>query len=172
MNTAQSIIKILLLITVSGEGAVSQSVRQLILIIDLQISRIRTTSTRLDLKFILVFSKTRHLGKLHCAFLAVSNVKLSADRKMKKLQTFHKLFPPLRHSRYKTRGRRTKAITFSRQNDADSCASTAQLYSIKKIPYPQSSSSWNVKVSITAESRKLYHWAISNDTILSWFQDC
>ena len=51
----------------------------------------------------------------------LKEVKPSPDRKMIKLLTFGKIFPPLLHSRYKSRCRMTMAIMFSRQNDAGSC---------------------------------------------------
>ena len=68
----------------------------------------RTTSTRFDLKFFHVFSKSRYPGNLPCTFdppekLALlsllKKVKPSPDSKMIKLLTFDNSFPPLRHSR-------------------------------------------------------------------------
>ena len=46
------------------------------------------------------------------------------DHKIIKLLTFETFYPPLRHSRYTARVRMTTTITFSRQNDAGSCART------------------------------------------------
>ena len=81
---------------------------------------------------ILVFSR-RHPGMLRCTFSSLlEEVKPSVDRKMIKLLTFDDLFPPLRHLLINlflfilahTSSKMTTAITFSRQNDAGSRAST------------------------------------------------
>ena len=78
-------------------------------------------------------NKNRHYGKLHCNFDSpqtllllslLKEVKPSPDRQMITFLTFDNLSPPLLYILPKTRRRMTTAITFSRQNDACSPAST------------------------------------------------
>ena len=63
---------------------------------------------RYNLKFLRVFLKKRHPGKLHFTLFSpkklarlfiLKEVKPSPESKMLKLLTFDKLLPPLRHSR-------------------------------------------------------------------------
>ena len=93
---------------------------------------------RFNLKFLLVFLKKRHLGKLHFTFfrpkrlvrlymvIRVKPVKSSPDRKM--IKSFLHLITCSRHYDIlaKILSRLTMAITFSRQNDAGSRVSNTQ----------------------------------------------
>ena len=113
--------------------------------------RTRTsTSTRFNLKFLRVFSKKKkplrkasfyffHQKKLVWLFI-LKQVKPSPDSKMIKLLTFI-LITCCRH---KTSRRMTTAITFSRQL-------TRTILSIETISCSQSSSSSNLKLSISKD---------------------